>query len=317
MWQKADCTFVMSKENGFALPLVLGITTILVVIVISISTSVSRKINLITELDSRTHAEMKTYSAFNEVVFNMSISMFTSTDMVFVPVATPDVTVPMGMESGITLWNLFGVPIPLKDGVTVTMRDAAGMISLFSDPQLMERFLSCYTTNTEQIAKIVDSLADWRDQDDFKHINGAEALDYRMAGYRYGPRNAYLQSVDEFNLVMGMTPELFDRICPEMIYWASGNINYLTMSESLLRAALQDDKMTDQILQLRRNRQLTGSLFSAITGLQETESNIFMPPGFFHLEISAQVEQATDRIQAIVSKKGSRNSPFTITEWVR
>ena len=307
----------MTKESGFALPLVLGITTILVVIVISISTSVSHKITLMTELDSRTRADMKTYSAFNEVMFYLATSTFTSMDLIIPPDMELDKKAPMGTVPGITLWNLFGVPISLKEGVTVTLRDAAGMVSFFANPKLLERSLARFSADTDHIAKVMDRLADWQDNDDFMRINGAEAWEYRQAGYAYGPRNAPLQCVEEVRLIMGMNDSMFDRIRPEIMYWASGNINYLTMSESLLRVILQDDRMTDQILQLRRDRQLSGSLFTTITGLHETEYNFFYPSGLILVEITGRVDQSTDRIQTVVSKKGSRNRPFTIMEWVR
>ncbi len=306
----------MIKENGFALPLVLGISTILVLVIISISNSVSHKIALITEMDSQARADMKTYSAFNEVIFNLTTSNFTPTDMAVLPVSDMDQTAPMGMIPGIALWNLFGVPISLEEGVTVTLRDTAGMISFFSNPKLIERSLARFSADTKQIATIVDSLADWRDNDDFKRINGAEAWDYRSAGYTYVPRNSYLQCIEEFRLIKGMNSFLYERIRPEMIYWASGSDNYLTMSESLLRVVLDDDRMADQILQLRRDRLLTDTLFTAITGIHGTE-NSFSPSGLILVEITARVDQSTDRIQTVVSKRGSKNRPFTIMEWMR
>jgi type II secretory pathway component PulK len=53
-----------------------------------------------------------------------------------------------------------------------------------------------------------DSLAakvvDWRDEDDFPELGGAEASDYRAVGLDYVPPNRPLQSVEELRRVLGL-----------------------------------------------------------------------------------------------------------------
>jgi general secretion pathway protein K len=55
---------------------------------------------------------------------------------------------------------------------------------------------------------------DWREPGAGKRLNGAKAEDYQAAGYAYGPREAPFASVEELQLVMGMTPAVFARIAP-------------------------------------------------------------------------------------------------------
>ena len=60
--------------------------------------------------------------------------------------------------------------------------------------------------DADAAARIVDAILDWRDADDVRHPNGAEAADYRAADLDYGPANAPFESVGEFARVLGVTP---------------------------------------------------------------------------------------------------------------
>ena len=54
-----------------------------------------------------------------------------------------------------------------------------------------------------------DSILDWRDPDDFTHVNGAEKDYYQSLKEPYTCKNGNLDSVEELLLVRGVTPELF------------------------------------------------------------------------------------------------------------
>jgi len=307
-----------NQSNGFALPLVLGISTLLVVLIISIGSSVTHKIHITGELNARLNAELKAYSAFNDILYKLNTSTLTPTDVAVMPdMDYGRTSLPAGRETGITLLNLFGEPITLEEGVTVTLRDTAGMVDFMTNTRLLEILLNKVVPDVDQIAVILDSLADWQDKDDFKHINGAELRDYRLAGYSYVPRNSYVQSIEELRLIKGMSPPIFDRIRPELVYGISDSINYLTMSEFLLSAVLRNEKTLEQVLQLRRNRLLTRTLFSAISGISETEESTFYPSGKIVVEIAARVDPSVERLQFTLLKKESQDKPFVILEWNR
>src|SRR5262249_21135882 len=69
-------------------------------------------------------------------------------------------------------------------------------------------------------SRLVDKILDWRDSNGLKHLNGATAEDYRAAGLAYRPRSGPFQSVDELQLVMDMTPELFRRVEPALTVYS-------------------------------------------------------------------------------------------------
>lgn len=56
---------------------------------------------------------------------------------------------------------------------------------------------------------VADSILDWRDPDDFTHLNGAENDYYQSLKEPYNCKNGNLDSIEELLLVKGVTPELF------------------------------------------------------------------------------------------------------------
>ena len=84
---------------------------------------------------------------------------------------------------------------------------------------------------------VVDAIIDWRDPDDLRRPNGAEAAEYRAANLKYGPANAPFESVGEVARVLGVTPTVYTRIAPSLtVYSRQPGINPLTASRDVLLA---------------------------------------------------------------------------------
>ena len=294
------------NKKGYALPTVIVISLIISVITMSIVLSVREKIVVAQELMDRSNASLKSYSAYNEVIYNVLTSTFTPTGINF-----------QQEDGSKSFWNLYAEPIELADNVTIMLRDTAGMLK----PMYMAekiRILTDYASDDSKKANsFADALADWQDIDDFKRLNGAESFDYRTAGYSYGPRNFYIQTPLEIMLLKGFDADLFEEIKDDLVYWGGGGVNYLTMSKKLLRALLKDDSLVDRIILLRKEGKLTGRVFSSLTGIPETEENIYAPSGWIKVEITAKVGKAVDRIEAIVKKRQTDRKPFLVTQWKR
>ncbi len=56
---------------------------------------------------------------------------------------------------------------------------------------------------------MVDSIIDWRDENDLHMLNGAEEDYYRSLKYPYSAKDGLFESIDELLLVKGMTREIF------------------------------------------------------------------------------------------------------------
>ena len=66
----------------------------------------------------------------------------------------------------------------------------------------------------EEAVKLLDAVLDWRDPDSLKRPFGAEEAEYTQAGLKGRPANFPFQSTEEMQLVLGMRPEVFQRIAP-------------------------------------------------------------------------------------------------------
>jgi general secretion pathway protein K len=97
--------------------------------------------------------------------------------------------------------------------VRIVLRDESAKINLNQAPEaLIKGLLKNSGLNDEEVARLADAIADWRDPDDFRRPNGAEARDYEAAGRGYTPSNAAFETIDELRLVLNMTPEVFSKV---------------------------------------------------------------------------------------------------------
>lgn len=138
-------------------------------------------------------------------------------------------------------WSSDGVPQPWNYqgvAVDVSMTDESGKIDIntVSDVLLRGLFLA-QGMKDEEVAAVTDAILDWRDPDSLKRLHGAEEAEYLAAGYSYKPANAAFQSIEELRLVMGITPELFNKVAPLItIYSRQAGINASIASREVLRA---------------------------------------------------------------------------------
>jgi hypothetical protein len=278
---------------------------VIVLITMAIVFSVKQKIGLVSELKDKNMAYAAAHSAYNQVLYNTLTSTFTSYGMT------------MQQEEGKEeiWWNLSGAPLEFENNVTVRLRDVAGMASPLTRPHLFGKLLTHSSEDTNAANAFVDALADWQDVDILKRLNGAEAYDYKMAGYDYGPRNFYIQTMEEIFLLKGFAPRLFEEIQDDCFFWGFANINYMTMSQKMLRIIFSDDSMVDQILKLRGTGELTPSLFRSMTGVASSETISFFPSGWIQVDIVATVNRAVEKTLAVVVKEETDRAPYRVVEW--
>jgi general secretion pathway protein K len=296
----------ITGEKGFAVPVVLVISMIVIAIATSITYTVRQKISMAEEINNRSKAYTKSYSALSTVLYNLSTSTFNNYAL--------DIHQPNG---DILKWNLYGKPIEIEKGVTAKLRDTSGMISPLFDEGYLELLLNRFYKKPAKIQQFIDTLADWQDADDFNRLNGAEVFDYKAAKLPYSPRNFYIQTIDELKLLKGFDPEILNILKDDLLYWRTGHINFMTMSKEMLQALLPDDNMGKTIVDSRDQWTLTSAIFSQLTGILDSEDMLFFPRGWIKIEINAAEGNATEHIELVVLKSQRQQSPFWIAEWKR
>ena len=100
----------------------------------------------------------------------------------------------------------------------IRMADEGGKVNINrAGPGLLRAMLSGFELSDEEKDVIVDSIQDWRDDDNFHRMNGAEEDYYQALPEPYHVGNGDFSSPSELMLVRGITPELFDAGLKEMI----------------------------------------------------------------------------------------------------
>jgi general secretion pathway protein K len=138
-------------------------------------------------------------------------------------------------------WQANGVAHPFTlagADLTVTLQDESGKIDLntASDSLLQGLFKSVGLSDESSVA-LVDAVLDWRDADKLKRLHGAEEDDYRSAGKSYTPTNNPFETVDELQLVLGMSPELYRKLAPALtIYSRQAGVNTAVAQRAVLLA---------------------------------------------------------------------------------
>ncbi len=112
--------------------------------------------------------------------------------------------------------------------VTYYIEDERGKININQAPkELIEGLLTNLDLDldAETVDSITDAILDWRDDNDLRRLNGAEAADYRAAGMAE-PGNRPFEHPEELLQVMGMNAAIFARLAPFItLYTADAKIN--------------------------------------------------------------------------------------------
>ncbi len=120
--------------------------------------------------------------------------------------------------SGDQHWRFNGEIHELQQGqgrLRIAIRNAAGLVDLNrASRDTLFKLFTLIDSSTEQRARLLDALGDWRDADDLKRLHGAEDGDYTHAGRNYGTVDRDLESVDELGYVMGFDRDAVEKLRP-------------------------------------------------------------------------------------------------------
>lgn len=128
-----------------------------------------------------------------------------------------------------------------EDGMRVAASavDESGKIDLNAAPDALLNSLlqTAGQVDADTAARLVDVIEDWKDADDFRRPNGAEAAEYQAAGLPYKPANAAFETVADLQRVLGMTPALFARLAGSLtVYSGAPGISPQFASRTVLMA---------------------------------------------------------------------------------
>lgn len=192
----------MRSERGFALLLVLWSLVLLTLITSRLIAAGRDEARLGSNIRAAASAEALADAAVHQTMFHL---------------LDPS---PSGWRPGATAHSL---SLPGGDAV-VRVEDEAGRVNPNQAPEaLLAALLAGVGADAGTARTVAAAILDWRTIGSTVRQFGAKAPEYRAAGRDYGPPDAPFQSVGEVGLVLGMTPDLLDRLRPYLTVFYDGD----------------------------------------------------------------------------------------------
>jgi len=138
------------------------------------------------------------------------------------------------------VWKADGLSHSWKDGdieIVATAVDEGARIDLntASDALLKGLLQNVGGLDTDAAQRVLEAILDWRDGDELRRPNGAEAPEYRASGLKYVPSNRRFESTGELGRVLGVTPALMAKVADSVtVYSQHSGINPATASRDVL-----------------------------------------------------------------------------------
>jgi general secretion pathway protein K len=124
--------------------------------------------------------------------------------------------------------------------VEVRIADEAGKVNPnLASEALLQTLLTHVGADGRAAAAVAAAITDWRSPGDNPRALGAKAAPYAAAGRDYGPPGAPFKSIDELGEVLGMTPELLQRLRPHLSLFARRD-PVLSAADPVVVMALRD-----------------------------------------------------------------------------
>lgn len=248
----------MRYQEGIALVQVLIISFILALLGIFINQSVQQQVNITQQIKNR---------------FAMRLALEEAETQLFTALlAYKKYPKNSGNDEIITKWNFYGEEFQVTDSTNVTLTDMKSLLSLnISDANLIKSLLEQLKIEPSHAQSFAASLSDWKDENDFNRINGAESAYYQQQGMSYRPRNGYLQSINEARLIKGAEHIPMEYLNTYFTTELVLGFNPLNSPEPILKAFVKDDNTVKKIMQRRKQGTLSSHGFYLLTGKEQGE----------------------------------------------
>lgn len=285
----------MKADKGLALIVVLWVITLLTIMASSFSLTIQRETAITSGIKEKAEA-----TALAEAGVNYAILMLLSTDKE-------------------QRWQAFGNVYEIEYAgkrIRIQVADESGKLNInLATKEQLQQLLSSFVLDDSLVDSLSDAIMDWRDTNDLHLLNGAEKEQYATAGLKYEPRNGNFKSIEELQMVIGMTAEIYRQMEGMIsIYTNNKQVNPTTATrEMLLTLPDISEEMVDEYLQQRvdneRNREpvVQPEWFKG----SASQSNIYM------IISEAMIDKnMTEKIMTVIRKTRAKNGlPFEIIKW--
>lgn len=206
--------------------------------------------------------------------------------------------------------------------IDIQITDESGKLDLnIADELTLVNFLMGKGLEEERAVALAQSIIDWRDPDDQEMPFGAEGDSYRSAGYPYGAKDAYFDTVAELQQVMGMDYELFRKLEPAVTVYAGRNQPNAAYAnaDALLALPGMTPESAAEFVEQRRNLPLGDPAVAGLLTLPDGTPVMAGGGGFtYSVRSKATLPNgATGLLEATIRIGGAaaNGRPFVILRW--
>ncbi len=203
-----------------------------------------------------------------------------------------------------------------EGGFKVAIEDEGGKLNVnYASEQTLRSPLEGLEIPEEQASVIADSILDWRDTDDLHRLNGAEKEYYNALAEPYDCKDGNFDSVEELTLVRGVTRDIYAKLAGKVTVYPQGTgqasggaININTASPAVLKAVFMDDTLVNDIIDKRKEKEITPQEFSQLMAGRPNQGAIGTSPAGCYTIIStgrAKDSKTARSVKAIVALAGT------------
>ncbi|NOU13615.1 MAG: general secretion pathway protein GspK [Methylococcaceae bacterium] len=224
--------------------------------------------------------------------------------------------------------------------VRIQLQAEVGKIDINNaNEALLQTLIGRVATDKEQMTKLVNAILDWRDSDDMVRPDGAEKQEYKKAGLNYQPRNKRFRTVEELQMVLGITQEVFETLSPLITVYSGQDVDLRFAPREVLEVlpGLNPEGI-EQYLMERTNSAINelpmpSTAMLTAGALNEDQANqapedLVQPDedaaadpatetGVFEIIAEAKLENGSSATLNVQVERidGASSDPFTIIKW--
>jgi len=286
------------RQRGVALVLVIWLVTLLMVVAGSFAYSV--------RIDARA-ARNAALIAQGEAIAQAAVAR--AAIELFKPQGQPEV---WRREDAPRQWAFDGAR------VSVRLTDESAKIDINSaNNELLKGLFRAGGASEDEAARLLDAVLDWRDADALRRPFGAEEPDYAQAGLASRPANYPFQATEELQLVLGMRPELYQRIAPMItVHSRQPGVNpHLANRATLLAIPGVTEEQVDAFLAERATAQRERRILPMFSAAGAYAS--YAPGGAVTVRADAELEGGLHvaREAVIVITPRFERRPYAVLAW--
>ena len=226
-------------------------------------------------------------------------------------------------------WRIDSQPYPFTyDGVDmiVTVQDEDGKFDLNqADDDTLAPLFESVGVDQKTANILADRIVEWRtaaDSDDAHTLHGGSDADYAAAGLPWRPRHDDFQSISEVRLLLGMTPQIYERIRPAITVYSRNDSPDEDVASRMVLNALYPGNPS-QVDKIMAAHAASGTQTSTDNSDSDSDSDsgAIISPGTdlsgraFEIDVEASYNGRHMVRRTVVLMTGDSTKPYLVEHW--